>query len=78
MNHRGKLNLDLDPLPKPSFANRKDFLVSSIDIVFEPFQRTEISMQPLGPTTLDVINCGFRDFGKSLKLASTTSKIEPF
>jgi hypothetical protein len=26
---------------------------------FEPFQRTDISTQPLGPTILEVLNCGF-------------------
>jgi hypothetical protein len=25
----------------------------------EPFQRTDISMKPLGPTILEVLNCGF-------------------
>jgi hypothetical protein len=25
----------------------------------EPFQRTDIGMKPLGPTILEVLNCGF-------------------
>jgi hypothetical protein len=64
-------------IPLGSLRN-KNFLASHMSIDTESFQRTDISTQPLGPTILDVINCGFRDFGKSLKLASTTSKIEPF
>ncbi|MFL6405946.1 MAG: hypothetical protein ACJ71F_02600, partial [Nitrososphaeraceae archaeon] len=41
----------------PAFT--KTFLAGFLSISSEPFQRTDISTQPLGPTLLDALNCGF-------------------
>ncbi len=42
-----------------SLPENKSFLASHMYIDAEPFQRTDIGMQPLGPILLDVLNCGF-------------------
>jgi hypothetical protein len=36
----------------------------------EPFQRTDISTQPLGLTLLKMLNCGFREIKRSTKAIS--------
>ena len=42
-----------------SVTNNKSFLASIISLTSEPFQRTDISTKLLGPTILEVLNCGF-------------------
>jgi hypothetical protein len=37
----------------------KNFLASLTPTNSEPYQRTDISTQPLGRTILEVLNCGF-------------------
>jgi hypothetical protein len=36
-----------------------NFLAECPVPITEPFQRTDINVQPLGPTILDIRNCGF-------------------
>jgi hypothetical protein len=40
-------------IPLPALTS-KNFLASQMSMNFEPFQRTDISTQPLGPTLLNV------------------------
>jgi hypothetical protein len=50
---------------------RQKVLAGHMDTNSEPLQRTDISTQPLGPTLLDVLNCGFH------KIRGERAKFQP-